>query len=288
MAKGVLTFVGGKTGDVGGDFKQHASIFAEVERLKILPVDLPGDGVACGGEFFTQCHLYVVIRYAEGYMVHGAASYDAAPLMRQHYQVDAIAGGAPTSLKAVAVAAALGGAEIEDIRQQAAGSLGIVHGQRHALEAADGFVGWNPTAEVGLPEVCIIRYQLQLQAVRVEEDEIVFTQAVRGFVVDGVACFETRHPVVEAPRRHAKAGLGDLSRPALPASDVLPREEGEDGARVALLVSEIEVVSARVVEIHGLFHQAQAQYAGVEVEIALRIARDGCDVVDAVDGVFHG
>jgi hypothetical protein len=63
---------------------------------------------------------------------------------------------------------------------------------------------------------------------------------------------------------------------------MLPGEEGEDRARAAGLVAIVEVVGARIVEIHRLLDQPQSERPGVEVEIALRGARDRGDVMNAV------
>src|SRR6516162_10947971 len=67
---------------------------------------------------------------------------------------------------------------------------------------------------------------------------------------------------------------------------MLPREEGQDGARLAGLVPIIEVVGAGIVEVHGLLHKPQAEHTGVEVDIARGRTRNGSDVVDAI--LRHG
>src|SRR5690625_3103626 len=59
-------------------------------------------------------------------------------------------------------------------------------------------------------------------------------------------------------------------------------EVGDDAARAAGRVSEVQVVGAWVVEVHGLLHQAQAEQAGVEVDRALGVTADEGDVVDSV------
>src|SRR4028119_389780 len=65
------------------------------------------------------------------------------------------------------------------------------------------------------------------------------------------------------------------------AADV--REEGEDGAGRARAVAVVEVVGAGVVEVDRALHQPQAERAGVEIQVALRVGGDGRDVVDAAD-----
>jgi hypothetical protein len=41
------------------------------------------------------------------------------------------------------------------------------------------------------------------------------------------------------------------------------------------------VVGSRIVEVYGALHQPEPQEASVEVEVTLRITRDGGDVMDA-------
>ena len=53
---------------------------------------------------------------------------------------------------------------------------------------------------------------------------------------------------------------------------------------MALGVGVEEVIGARVVLVDALLHEAHAEHAGVEVEVLLRRAGDGGDVVKSVDG----
>jgi hypothetical protein len=60
-------------------------------------------------------------------------------------------------------------------------------------------------------------------------------------------------------------------------------EEGDVGAGPALLVGVEEVVDRRVVLVDGLGRHSQAEDAGVEVDVAGRVARNGRDVVDSLE-----
>jgi hypothetical protein len=66
---------------------------------------------------------------------------------------------------------------------------------------------------------------------------------------------------------------------------MLPREEGQDGARLAVLVAIIEMIGGGIVEIDGLLHQAKAKRPRVELHISRRFPGDRCDVMDARHGV---
>jgi hypothetical protein len=71
------------------------------------------------------------------------------------------------------------------------------------------------------------------------------------------------------------------SRAARDGARVL--EEGQLRAGAALLVGVEQVVDARVVLVDRLGHQAQAEHARVEVDVARGVARDRGDVMDAFE-----
>jgi len=63
----------------------------------------------------------------------------------------------------------------------------------------------------------------------------------------------------------------------------LIREKGENATWLARLVTIVEVIYMVGVEVDRLFYQAHAEDACVEVDVLLRIAGEGCNVVDACD-----
>src|SRR5690606_19254963 len=63
------------------------------------------------------------------------------------------------------------------------------------------------------------------------------------------------------------------------AAGARPQKEGQDAPWGADLVTEIEVIRLRVVEIDRALDEPEAEEPGVEVEVPLRITRDGGDVV---------
>ena len=74
------------------------------------------------------------------------------------------------------------------------------------------------------------------------------------------------HPGARAPGAHTRV---------LEECDVAPRRP--------VLVRVEEVVDGRVVLVHGLLHEPQAEDARVEVDVPRRIAGDAGHVVDAVE-----
>src|SRR5690242_15651020 len=95
---------------------------------------------------------------------------------------------------------------------------------------------------------------------------------------------EALHPPVERVAiRRAQQNPGDGSRAVACGASVGPVEEGQLGARVAVLVTIEEVVSRDIVLVDGLLDQPHTQYLGVERDIARRVAGDGGDVVQPAD-----
>ena len=74
-----------------------------------------------------------------------------------------------------------------------------------------------------------------------------------------------------------------MPAPAPPARDPRVLEEGDVRAWVAGLVGVEQVIDGGVVLVDRLLHQPQPEDAGVEVDVALRVGGDRCDVVDAFE-----
>src|SRR6478736_5128053 len=63
-----------------------------------------------------------------------------------------------------------------------------------------------------------------------------------------------------------------------------PRKEGENRAGIAAAVAVVEVPRAGIVEIDGLLHEPKPEKAGVERNVAARVAGDGGDVMKTGTG----
>jgi hypothetical protein len=110
-----------------------------------------------------------------------------------------------------------------------------------------------------------------------------------GVGVDAVA-LEARRPPVETAGRDGQRDLGRQAVAAPRRRHLVPGEEGQIAPRMTGGVGVEEVVGAGVVLVDALLHQPHAEHAGVEVEILLRRAGDGGDVVEALDRsrIAHG
>lgn len=54
-----------------------------------------------------------------------------------------------------------------------------------------------------------------------------------------------------------------------------------NGAGVADLIAEVEVVGRGIVEVDGLLDEPQSEHAGIECDVGAGIARHGGDVMNA-------
>jgi len=94
-------------------------------------------------------------------------------------------------------------------------------------------------------------------------------------------------PEANGAGQYGKGGYGDLTTALPPAASVRPREKSEDASRTSLLVTEVEVVRRRIVEIHRALDEPQTKNAGVEVEIPLRVTGDTGDVMNTGSAEAH-
>ena len=82
---------------------------------------------------------------------------------------------------------------------------------------------------------------------------------------------------------HTPLNRVDHPGPGAPGAGTGILEERDVAPRPPVLVGVEEVVDGRVVLVHGLLHEPQAEDARVEVDVPRRIAGDAGDVVDAVE-----
>jgi hypothetical protein len=67
-----------------------------------------------------------------------------------------------------------------------------------------------------------------------------------------------------------------------------PRKECQDRPRRSARIALVEMVSTGIIEIDRAFDQTQPEQSDIEIEVVLRIAGDGGDVMKARDFLVHG
>ena len=120
----------------------------------------------------------------------------------------------------------------------------------------------------------VVDHELERQSFRVGKDE----RAVVRLAADAVV------PEVEGLRRgDAERNAVHHARARATRRRVGILEERDVGARGAALVRVEEVVDGRVVLVDRLLDEAEAERAGVELDVARRVAGDAGHVVDAFE-----
>src|SRR5438105_3726442 len=66
-----------------------------------------------------------------------------------------------------------------------------------------------------------------------------------------------------------------------------PGEKRQNGSRRATVIAEVKMVSARIIEVDRALDEPQPKQPDIEVKVALRIARDGRDMMKAAHRNTH-
>ena len=88
-------------------------------------------------------------------------------------------------------------------------------------------------------------------------------------------------PVACGTRRNFKADGHNLTRAGFGFGHTSPGEKRHDCAGRAVFIAIIEMIGARIVKIHGFLDQTQPQHRLIKMQIDLRVAANGGDVMNA-------
>src|SRR5438477_2192431 len=157
------------------------------------------------------------------------------------------------------------------------------------MKAADGVMGIDWAVRPWLPALIgRVTGQLDLDAVEILEHQRVDAEA-RGPGELDIQAAEAPRPELERSAGDRERDHGHLPASRRPPRQVRPAEKRHGAAWSAEVVAEVDVVGVGDVEVDGLLDEAKAEYADVEVDILLNVARDACDVVNSgnVGGQSH-
>ena len=130
--------------------------------------------------------------------------------------------------------------------------------------------------------------QGQRKAVWIPKRERALAEARLELAVRHALLLEAGYPVAQTPGRNGERNLDGQTDPRPCRRHLRPGEEGEVGARRADPVRVEEVIGVGNVLIHAPLDEAHTHDPDPEVEVLLRVTRDGRDVVNTVYGGFHG
>ena len=181
---------------------------------------------------------------------------------------------------------ATGLGEAEDVSQDRAGALRVVEQKPDAVEAAQCMFRRDVAA---LPSRFLFGTghadEGEAHAVRIGERQDRLAEALLDSFMRHALLDEAMRPVADRAFRNAEHRLLRETDAVPPTRRMCPREERQDRARMADLVTEVEVIGAGIVEVDRLLDQPEAKNARVEIEIAGRIACNRGDVMNARHGL---
>src|SRR5262249_40620953 len=176
----------------------------------------------------------------------------------------------------------------QQVGQESSGWRTVVQHQRHTVKSADRMVDGNVAA---LPRWLGLgtwnANQGSVHAIGIDERQSRFAKTLFNPVVGDAFLNKAMRPIAERGRGHAKCGLLRLTDTRTSLHGVLPGEEREDRTGVADLVAIVKVIGRRIIEVDRFLHEAKPENAGVEVEVALRLSRDGGHVMNAGHCALH-
>ena len=96
---------------------------------------------------------------------------------------------------------------------------------------------------------------------------------------------EARFPIFDRTRWDRETRTDYLPGSARSATGTGPGKKRNRSARPAGPIAEVQVIGRWIIEIDSALGQAQAEDLGVKIHVALRIARDGSDMMNSAK--FH-
>src|SRR5437667_5384483 len=90
-------------------------------------------------------------------------------------------------------------------------------------------------------------------------------------------------PVANRILRNCECHSIDLACPAHAASSARPREKRHDCSGGPARITEIKMIRAGIIEIHGALDEAKSEDASVKIQIALWIAGNRSDVMESAN-----
>src|SRR3954465_15838278 len=133
-----------------------------------------------------------------------------------------------------------------------------------------------------------MRYELTHESfVVLEGDDTFFIVArCRLFELDALAD-QSLDPESHGAWWYGERSDSNLATALSAASGIGPRKESEDAARTSCFVAEVEVVGRRIVEVYSSLDEPKTESSRIEVKIALGVAGDAGDVMDAGSAETH-
>src|SRR5215831_19466981 len=276
-------FVLRESGTVGGDFEQHSTRFAEVDRFEPEAIDHRREAAARLLELIAHRKLLLVVSDAPRKMVHGADAPRSALLLWRATDVDdagLAAGRKPTP---AAVVADRG--ESENFCQKKRRSLGALFPQASAVQPAN-LMFFRHRAVIPRRKHPSRRIRAlderQTKAVHVGDRKVPIAETDVDVSDLYAVAPQPIAPERQAARRNFQARLDGETVAEARRRLLLPRKEREVAPGMAVRVGVEQMIRTGIVLIDRAFDETHAEDAGIEIEVLLRWTCDGRDVMQSV------
>src|SRR5438093_971042 len=273
-------------GRIRSDLKEHAAGVPEIDRVEILSIHDRGDIESRLCNLLPPSELILFRNAAERDVMHRAHRDDSGLNLGGAHEVD---GGSTLSMPTdVAVTIPFLAAGLKSHGgQELGGALEPGDRERDAVKPSNRVGGgYRPPLPVRPAGPAFLLDQLGLQSIGVvERKDPLAEPLLHGIEVDGLPRQALRPPFEAALRRRERGRRG-LPGAAATSGSAGPWEVGEDRPRVPHVVSIVEVVRSRIVEVDGAFDEVESEHDDIEVDVGLRVAGQSGDMVQPLDR-FH-
>jgi hypothetical protein len=163
----------------------------------------------------------------------------------------------------------------------------FAHGKQRAVETADGFGVGDLGGDPAVALLVGILNDFDDEAGGMFEVDEVLAEAFMDAAMDDPMFIQVIDPEGQGSFGDGIDGGLDLARPGT-ALDPLVRKSRHDGAGLGFAVGVIEViVRVAAVKQNGLFDQTLSDHLGKEIDVFLRAAGTGGDVMQPCNGIIH-
>ena len=219
---------------------------------------------------------------AKRHVMHRAQPAAAARQGRSGQQINIGTGSAVTDGVARAVPFAGEKTVAHVLREHGGGPFLHADRQGHTVKTAETFSRRHLRMGRGNARIGFGRcHEFERESVGVGEGQYFLAEPGEGGVGGHTLRLQSFAPESQRSRRHGPGDGTRQSRAGPSARQFIPQKEGQQRAGRRGVISVIEMIGAGIVEVDGLLHEAQAEHPRVEVDVALRIRRDGGDVMKA-------
>src|SRR4030095_8262943 len=281
-------FIHRKARMIRRNLEEYAPRLTEIDRVKIFAIHDGRHVVTLASDLGVPFALLRIVRYAPGNVMNHTRPHVATRAVWRANHVHDRAWFTTSNGIPKTVAILLNQPESESRGKQRRCSFISLLGQSRTMEAVNGVLDRNRTCDLSLLRAqrrpCD-QFEPQSIWIRKRHDLLLKT-FVRTFKLDALLT-EPLCPKFQGWLRNRERGHSYLTMPLAPFLCPRPRKESENRPRGALGVAIVEMIGLGIVIVNREFDKSQAENAGIEIQIPLRVARNRRHVMNAENFFTH-